>query len=103
MAELKLDLTRHCVETAIRRSYNQAVSDYFRANKASQPMLETIIDMTRQALETLDFKQLRGSYAPLAGHSDKPVVLMHHAGRLAILIDGDAIALNAPDGSATDE
>jgi hypothetical protein len=91
MDKCRLDLSRHCVETEIKRRYNRAISDYFRADEQSRRCLARVIDLTQLALESLDFNHLRSEYAPLAGHSDAQVVLVRDADRLSILIDGRAI------------
>jgi len=92
MDELSLDLSRHCVETAIKKRYNRALSDYFRAT-TERERHEKIIDLTHQALQALDFNRLRSQYAPLAGHTDAQVVLTREADRLSIHIDGQPVEL----------
>lgn len=92
MDQVRLDLSRHCVETEIRRLYNRTISEYFRADRLQRERLEAIIDMTRDALESLDFNRLRNEYSPLAGHSDARVVLARAQDRLSILIDGRIVA-----------
>jgi hypothetical protein len=88
---IDLDLTKHCVETEIKRVYHRALSSYFKPG-ADTAHLERIIALTQQALEHLDFAYLRGHYPPLAGHSDVPVALGEEDDRPTILIDGSAIA-----------
>ncbi len=89
---IDLDLTKHCVETEIKRVYHRALASYFKAG-ADKTQLERIVALTRQALERLDFGFLRSQYPPLAGHSDVPVVLAWRDDeeRPEILIDGSAI------------
>jgi hypothetical protein len=93
MDKLTLDLSRHCVETEIKKHYNLAISQYFRA-KSGRAQLEQIIDLTQQALQTLDFNHLRSRYAPLAGQTDAEVELLREQDRLSILIDGDPVDLS---------
>jgi len=90
---IDLDLTKHCVETEIKRVYHRALTSYFKPG-ADTAHLERIIALTQQALEHLDFAFLRAHYLPLAGHSDVSVVLAWpEEGDLpTILIDGSAIA-----------
>jgi hypothetical protein len=92
MDELKLDLSRHCIETEIKKHYNQALSEYFRA-RTGHARLEEIIDMTGQALQSFDFNYLRSRYTPLAGKTDAEIVLSRDKGRLSILVDGRPIDL----------
>lgn len=87
---INLDLTRHCVETEIKRIYHRALSIYFRAG-ADKTQLEQTLALTQQALEHLDFSFLRSQYPPLAGHSDVPVALAWRAERPAIFIAGNPI------------
>ncbi len=61
--ELTLDLKRHCIETAIRRRYDQTLGTYFKDENA-RLRLEKDIELLLQALETLDFSALRGTYGP---------------------------------------
>ena len=85
--ELTLDLRRHCIETAIRRRYDQALGTYFKDENA-RPRLEKDIELLLEALETLDFPTLRGTHGPLAGQTDTQVTLSRdRQGHLAIDID----------------
>jgi hypothetical protein len=97
---LVLDLSRHCIETEIKRLNSRAVSDYFRAGKAKdKEAIEQIVALTQQALASLDFPGLRGTHAPLAGRTDARVELAKERGRLVIRIDGLAIASEDPSGA----
>jgi hypothetical protein len=86
--ELILDLRRHCIETAIRRRYDQALGAYFK-EESSRPQIENDIELLLEALETLDFPALRGRYRPLAGKTETPVMLSRDPqGQLSLNIDG---------------
>jgi hypothetical protein len=86
--ELILDLRRHCIETAIRRRYDQALGAYFK-EESSRPQIENDIELLLEALETLDFPALRGRYRPLAGKTETPVMLSRDSqGQLSLNIDG---------------
>jgi hypothetical protein len=86
--ELILDLRRHCIETAIRRRYDQALGAYFK-DESARPQIENAIELLLEALETLDFPTLRGTYRPLAGKTETPVTLSRDPqGHLSIHIDG---------------
>ena len=85
--ELRLDLRRHCIETAIRRRFDQALGASFNDENA-RPRLEKDIGLLLEALETLDFRALRGPHGPLAGQTDTQVTLSRdRQGHLAIDID----------------
>ena len=85
---LTLDLTRHCIETAIRKRYERGISAYFQT-KTGQAPIEAEIALLVRALETLDFPSLRAQYPVLAGANSHHVQLLaDHAGRLEIRIDG---------------
>lgn len=73
--EIELDLSRHCIETAIRRRYNVAISLYFKAT-ADQDTLEAEIDLLRRALLVFDFHRLRSHWPDLGGHVACEVRLM---------------------------
>lgn len=89
--EIELDLTRHCVETEIRRRYERALSGVFRKG-ADVERLEAVVELTRRALETFDFSGLRSRYSPLAGGSDERVALSASAeGAPALSIDGQEV------------
>lgn len=93
--ELTLDLSRHCIETEIKRQHNRAVSEFFRAAPGSRRHLETVIEQTRSVLESADFRKLRSTYPPLAGHSEAHAVLTKEDDCFVILLDGAAIRLPA--------
>ena len=85
---LTLDLTKHCIETAIRKRYERCISTYFQTKTAHRP-IEAEIDLLVRALETLDFPALRATHAVLAGANSHHVQLSSdHEGRLEIRIDG---------------
>jgi len=89
--ELILDLRRHCIETAIRRRYDQALGTYFKQEDA-RPRLEKDIELLLEALETLDFRALRGAHRPLAGKIESRVTLSRDPqGQLSIHIDGQIL------------
>jgi len=90
-AELTLDLRRHCIETAIRRRYDQALRSYLKDEDA-RPRLEQDIELLLEALETLDFPALRGMHGPLSGQNETPVILSRGPhGHLSIYIDGQKL------------
>ena len=70
---MKLDLSRHCIETEIRRLYNRSVSLYIRLKK-EDPVLAADIELLKAALEGLDFPGLRSGHGELAGKQGSRVV-----------------------------
>jgi hypothetical protein len=85
---INLDLSKHCIQTEIRRLHQRAVSDYFKAKARQRDALEPLIEAIRIALETLDFGYLRGAYPSLAGGTNAVVALEIKGPRLAVVIDG---------------
>ena len=89
---MKLDLSKHCVETEIRRLYNRFISRYIRLKREDR-QLETDIEMLKAALENLDFPKLRSGCRELAGHKGNSAIelAVKGDGRVAIIIDGAEI------------
>ncbi|MCG6909538.1 MAG: hypothetical protein LJE94_05375 [Deltaproteobacteria bacterium] len=72
--KIRLDLSRHCVETEIKRLYNRNVSRYFK-NRLGRQDIEIQIDLLKQALEQLDFPNLRSRHPILAGNVEGDIFL----------------------------
>jgi len=89
--DIRLDLSRHCIETEIKKQYNKAVSAYFKAGMDKKRDLESTIEVFSRALETLNFSQLRTQHPPLAGGTDRNVILTCEDEDLTIAIDGEKI------------
>ena len=86
--DIQLNLTRHCIETEIKRQYNKAVSAYFKADAKEKQRLQSTIEVMRRALETLNFPHLRTRYPPLAGGTDRHIILSCQNEKITIAIDG---------------
>jgi hypothetical protein len=86
--DIRLDLSRHCIETEIKKQYNKAVAAYFKAGMAEKHRLEATIEMIRRALETMNFSHLRTQYPPLAGGTDRNIILSCENEDLTLTIDG---------------
>jgi len=72
--KIRLDLSKHCIETAIRKQYHKTISRYFKLpdqREALQAELEVLIS----ALESLDFSLFRRTYPELEGHGNHEVIL----------------------------
>ena len=86
---MKLDLSKHCIETEIRRLYNRDVSRYIRLKRGDR-QIEADIELLKLALESLDFSQLRSGYPALAGRAAGCTVELVASGAdgIVIMLDG---------------
>jgi hypothetical protein len=66
MVTLHLNLKRHCIETAIKRTYNRALAAYFKP-EGDRKRLEAQITLAKTALKQFDFGHLRSTYHALRG------------------------------------
>jgi len=88
--KIKLNLSRHCIETETKRLYNQSVLKYFKADDKDN--IEEQIEILQNALQTLDFGKLRSTYPELTGHCDDHVELtINDNNQIIILINGKDI------------
>jgi hypothetical protein len=86
--EIRLDLGKHCIETAVRRKYNQTLSELLKPG-AKPENLEDRISLLKTALETLDFGRLRSSRPELTGGRAAEIAIEGTPdGRVHVLIDG---------------
>lgn len=86
--QIKLNLKKHCIETELKKLYNQSISEYFK-NKSADKHLENQIESLKTALESLDFSRLRKEFPILAGHHDDEVILSFDSdNNTAVLING---------------
>ena len=85
---IKLDLSKHCIETEIKRLHNRMIYRYFKATD-DRAKLEKKIELLEVALKELDFAQLRSIYPELAGNStdDAALSLSYKQNRLAIYVN----------------
>ena len=72
--KIRLDLSKHCIETAIRKQYHQQISRYFRIPDEREH-LQAEIEVLIRALESFDFPLLRRTYPELEGHCSSEVIL----------------------------
>ena len=91
--QLTLDLSRHCIQTATRRCYEQRMAQYFRS-EASRDALAQEIDLLQRALENLDFGALRSRWPALAG--GMPVSIIMKAVGESIEIELEDVTITAP-------
>ena len=90
---MHLDLSKHCIQTEIRRLYNRSISKYFKLER-EDPQLAADIELLKMALEKLDFPYLRSKYPDLAGgQGDSEVELaVDTDGGVTIRIDGRIVS-----------
>ena len=85
---IRLDLARHCIQTAIKRRYERSLAVSLRSAESAEALAGTV-EALRLALETLDFPKLRAAHPALAGGRGNRVELGRDAhNRLTLLIDG---------------
>jgi len=84
---IQLDLSKHCIETALKKAYNQALSTYFN-KKTDKKYTEQVISLTQFALEHFDFPKLRSKYRDLAGETQHQAILFKDNDKYAISLDG---------------
>jgi len=78
--EIILDLKKHCIQTAIKRKYNQLISKYFKLNKhENTAIIESEISLLKDALEHLDFSHLRTTYTELQGGGSEKIMIADRA------------------------
>lgn len=89
--KIKLNLTKHCIETETKRLYNRFLSQYFKPN-ADKKQLEGRIEILQNALERFDFARLRSAYPELAGNRRDDVALVtRKQHELILVINGKEI------------
>ena len=92
MIRIPLDLSRHCIETEVKRRFNRTLSGYLKA-KGNRAELEKELVLLQTALAEFDFSYLRTSHKDLAGNSAVRVELIDNGGDLPVLtVDGRPIA-----------
>lgn len=89
--KLTLNLSSHCIETALKNAHERAVTGYFRADRSQKKELEQIIDMTQCALEQWDFGLMRSTYRPLAGRSGATLSIKQTEAGLVLTVNGKAV------------
>jgi hypothetical protein len=89
--KVRLDLSKHCIETAIRKQYHRTLSRYFKTpdqREALQAELEVLI----HAMESFDFPLLRRTYPELEGHGSHEVILEMDGGNHPVVhLNGERI------------
>ena len=92
--KIKLNLSKHCIETEVKRIYNQRLSEYFKSG-SDKARLERQIDTLKSVLENCGFNNLRSTYPELAGQRNAEVTLTSsNQGELIIHINNRKIILS---------
>ena len=88
--KILLDLNQHCIQTAVKRKYNQLISIYFKSNRTeNKKTVEAEISLLKQALENLDFAWLRATYPELRGGGPEEIEISSGTdNNITILING---------------
>jgi len=73
--KIPLNVSKHCIETEVKRVYEESLRQYFKAPDSKRPELEEKIEGLRNFLEYSDFKHLRSSHPFLAGSEGGKAVL----------------------------
>ena len=91
--EIPLNLGKHCIQTAIKREYNQLISNYFKLKAPENTEnIESEISLLKNALENLDFSWLRTTYPELqGGGADKIQIAVSSEKNITISINGRII------------
>jgi len=69
-----LDLSKHCIETAVRKQYHKTLSRYFKTPD-HRTQLQAELEVLIHAMENFDFSHLRRTYPELEGHGSHEVIL----------------------------
>ena len=89
--KIGLDLSKHCIETAIRKQYHKTISHYFKI-PGQREQLQAELEILIQAMENFDFSLLRRTYPKLEGHSSHEVILeTDDRGHPVIRLNGERI------------
>jgi len=76
--KIALNLATHCIETEIRRLFQKAMADYFRADQTRRKALEPRLALLEESFKTFDFGVLRSRCPELAGGTRAAVFLQQH-------------------------
>ena len=71
---INLNLSRHCIETEVKRLYNKCITQYFK-HDTDKKQLEKHIKVLKELLENCNFAKLRSVYPELGGHCKAEVTL----------------------------
>lgn len=72
---ISLDLSHHCVETAMKRQFEMQLGRYF-SDAAARDELEPLLDALSDILASWDFSYLRSTFPALSGGAATPPVFL---------------------------
>ena len=91
MEKIKLNLTKHCIATELKRQYNRSISMYFKSG-GDKERLEKQIRAIKKMLENCDFGRLRSVYPELAGNVEIDIFLvLEKKDRITICCNGSTL------------
>lgn len=82
--KLRLDLSRHCVETAVKRCHEAAIARYFKDGNEREAVDAELV-LLEAALTAFDFPALRSRWPALAGGDEGLVFLAWKIGGMPCL------------------
>jgi hypothetical protein len=90
---ISLDLSRHCIETELRRRHDREIAAALRPG-ADLDRSEPRIARLRAALDGLDFPALRTAHPELRARSaaDVTLVLSENGRRISLRVNGNSVA-----------
>ncbi len=75
--KIELDLSRCCIETAIKKAYNQRITLALKTSFLEEDA-ESEIEALKYTLEYFDFSRIRSRFPELIGGSRVSCYLVHH-------------------------
>jgi len=84
---IRLDLSRHCIETALKRLHEQSVRSCLKGTGTG----EEVLSVTRSLLESVDLGRLRSRHPALAGGSHDRVLLSVSSNHAAVWVEDQLV------------
>ncbi len=78
--KIELDLSRHCIETAIKKAYNKRITLALKASFLEEDA-ESEIEVLKCTLECFDFPRIRSRFPELIGGSRVSCYLVQHSSK----------------------
>lgn len=94
--EIKLELTKHCIQTEAKKKYERLMSKYFKQATSDRNLsiLEEQIEGLKYFLEHADFGYLRATYSFLNGNQGGQEVVLdipNNFEKMKLVHDDEAI------------
>ncbi len=98
--KLRLDLSTHCIETALKRRREAATSRYFKDGDGRHAADAELV-LLEAAFSAFDFSALRSRWPALSGGAQSVVFLTRNADdRPCLIVDGRCIVPPADEETA---